>query len=346
MSHIAFPGRLSREDPDLTGRQREVLLALVREHRRSARPVSSECLVTSAGVRGSAAAVRSVLAELESLGLLVRSHASSGRLPSVAGYAYYVRRGLTPQPLGPETLRELDERLRRSTRDIEDLLHEAARVLAGMSLQLGLALARSLDQERIARLELASLAPDRALLALTLAGGAVRTLKLELESPLQPDALAEVERVLNERLTGRALHEARDRLLADPELVRHTAVRMVARAFAAGWRGADGTTLFSAGAGRIAVQPEFAAGGQLGSLLQVIEDGPPLDRLMAETGEGHAEVRLALDEDAALCGLSLVSFPLPGAGGLAVGVLGPLRMDYARALAAVEAVGTRLATYV
>ncbi len=345
MRHIALPGRLSREDPDLSPRQRDVLFAVVREHGRSARPVSSECLVTTAAIRGSAAGVRSVLAELEILGLLARSHASAGRVPSGAGYAYYVRQGLTPRPLPPDLLAELDERLRNSTRDIEDLLHEAARVLAGASFQLGLALARTLDEERLSRLELAGLSPDRVLLVLTLAGGSVRTLKLELESPLAADALADVERMLRERLTGGTVREVRDRLRSDPELARGAAVRMVSRAFADGWRDADGTTLFSAGAGRIAVQPEFAGGSQLGSLLQVIEDGPPLDRLMVETVEGHAEVRLALDEVAALSGMSLISYPLPGAPGVAVGVLGPMRMDYARAIAAVEAVGARLAAY-
>src|SRR5262245_32988836 len=170
MSHIALPGRLSPGDPDLTERQREVLFAVVREHGRSAKAVSSECLVTTAAVRGSAAGVRSVLAELESLGLLARSHASAGRVPSGAGWAYFVRQGVTPRPLPPDLLTELDERLSRSTRDIEDLLHEAARVLAGVSLQLGLALARSLDEERLTRLELAGLSPDRVLLVLTLTG--------------------------------------------------------------------------------------------------------------------------------------------------------------------------------
>lgn len=345
MSHIALPGRLSTDDPDLTERQREVLFALVREHRRSARPVSSECLVTTTAVRGSAAGVRSVLAELESLGLLARSHVSAGRVPSGAGYAFYVRQGITPQALPPEMLAELDERLNRSTADIEELLHEAARVLAGVSLQLGLALSCSLDEERLVQLELAGLTPDRALLVLSLAGGSVRTLKLELDSPLAADALHDVERMLRERLTGRTVREVRDRLRSDPELARDAAVHMVTRAFAEVWRDADGTTLFSAGAGRIASQPEFASGSQLGSLLQVIEDGPPLDRLMVGTVEGHAEVRLALDEVAALNGMSLISYPLPGAPGVAVGVLGPMRMDYARALAVVEAVGSRLAAY-
>jgi heat-inducible transcriptional repressor len=345
MSHLAFPGRLSQDDPDLTERQLQVFLAVVHRYDHTARPVSSEALVASSAVRGSAPTVRAVLAELEAAGLLTRTHAASGRVPTAAGYAYFVRQALTPAPLPAELLREIDDRLARSTRAVEDLLHEAARVLSGLSLQLGLAVSRPLDDERLNALELAPLAPERALLVLTLGGGGVRTLKLELDSPLEPDTLAGVERVLRERLTGLHLREVRDRLLADPELVRDTVVHAVAAAFALAWGAAsdDSTTLFAAGAGRIAAWPEFSAPGQLGSLLQVLEDGPPLDRLLVDGAEGIAEVRLALEESEALVHCSLVRFPLPGPHRMAIGVLGPLRMDYARALAVVDAVGSRLA---
>ena len=123
------------------------------------------------------------------------------------------------------------------------------------------------------------------------------------------------------------------------------AVRLVVRAAIASWGTPATSALYSSGASRIARQPEFADGPRLGSLLQVIENGPPLDRLMVGGIEGHPAVRVALDESAALSRCSLVSFPLPGGPLVAVGVLGPLRMDYARALAAVEAVGARIARY-
>jgi heat-inducible transcriptional repressor len=103
------------------------------------------------------------------------------------------------------------------------------------------------------------------------------------------------------------------------------------------------TARFSAGAGRIAEQPEFAGRPHLGSLLRAVENGPPLDRLMVEGIEGHPAVRVGLDEDAALSGCSLVSYPLPGDVRGAVGVLGPLRMDYARIFSIVDAVGRRVA---
>ena len=67
---------------------------------------------------------------------------------------------------------------------------------------------------------------------------------------------------------------------------------------------------------------------------------------MVEAAEGQAAVRVALDQDRALAGLSLVSFAVPGRQGAGLGVLGPLRMDYARCLAVVDAVGARVADFI
>ena len=343
MSHPAFPGVVSREDPDLTDRQRDVFVALVTLHGDSARPVGSEALAQQARIPLSPASIRGALAELESMGLLARTHASAGRVPSESGYDFLVRHLLTPAALPPAIVAQVDETLRRSARDVEHLLSEASRLLSSLTHQLGLALTASLEQERLAKLELEPLDARRALLVLGLGGGAVRTLVLELESPLDRGELHQVESVLRERLLGRDLAEVRDRLATDPELVRHSAVRLVAHA--ASERSTPGVpaTMFSAGAGHIAEQPEFAGRPQLGPLLRVIENGPPLDRLMIEGIEGHPAVRVGLDEDTALTRCSLVSYPLPGALRGAVGVLGPLRMDYARVFSIVDAVGRRVA---
>jgi heat-inducible transcriptional repressor len=343
MSHPSFPGRLNSGDPELSGRQRTVFQALVEVHGQTARPVGSEQLAQQAGIPLSSASIRSALAELESQGMLSRAHASAGRVPSEGGYDFFVRQLLTPEPLPLEVVRRIDETLRRSTQDVEHLLSEASRLLSGLTGQLGLGLSASLDQERLATLEVEPLDERRALLVLGLGAGAVRTLVLELESPLERGELFEVAGVLRERLTGHLLSEVRERLAHDPELVRRSAVRLVARAAHASWQAPTNTALFSAGAGHIAGHPEFARGAQLGSLLAVVESGPPLDRMMVDGFEGQPAVRVGLDEDLALAGCSLVSYPLPGRLHGAVGVLGPMRMDYARVLTAVEVVGRRVA---
>src|SRR5438093_485924 len=260
MSEPAFPGRLSREDPDLSERQRQVFAALLTLHGRSARPIGSETLAQLAGIPLSPASIRNALAELESLGLLERHHSSAGRVPSVRGYELYVRAILTPEALPPEVMEEVGGRLLRSTRDVEHLLSEASRLLSALTHQFGLAVATSLDQEVLSRLDLAPLGERKALMVFDLGGGAVHTLVLELESPLERQELEEVAGVLRERLLGRPMAEVRARLGSDPELVRKSAVRLVVLAASESWSRSVSTPRFSAGAMHMAEQPVKARG--------------------------------------------------------------------------------------
>src|SRR6185295_10953782 len=135
MSNPAFPGAVLRRDPDLTGRQRDVFIALVNLHADSARPVGSDSLAQRAGIPLSPASIRHALAELEGMGLVARAHASAGRVPSGTGYDYLVRHLLTPAALPAELLAQVDETLRRSARDVEHLLGEASRLLSEMTHQ-------------------------------------------------------------------------------------------------------------------------------------------------------------------------------------------------------------------
>jgi len=305
--------------------------------------VSSERLGRAGEGAGSGARVRGTLAELESLGLLERAHAAAGRVPSAAGWEYFVRVVLEPAAIPAQVEDVVAERLAQSRHDVERLLHEASRLLAAFSHHLGLALAASLEGEPLSSLELEPLGERRALLVLGLAGLRSRTLALELATPLDRDELAEVTAVLREALLGHALADVRARLAADPALARHSAVRIVSRAALASWGRAVDTPLLTAGVAHIAEQPEFADGSRLGPVLRVLESGSPLERLMVSGVQGHAAVQVGIGPGGGPATLSLVSYPLPGAIPGAVGVLGPMRMDYATTLALVDLVGARVA---
>jgi heat-inducible transcriptional repressor len=342
MSTPAIPGRLSAADPDLTDRQRRVFASLVALHGRDARPVSSERLARAGDVRQSGASLRGTLAELEDAGLLERAHSAAGRVPSAAGWEFFVRALLEPAALPAEIEDAVAVRLSQSRHDVERLLHEASRLLATFSHQLGLALAASLEGEALASLDLEPLGERGALLVLGLDGMRSRTLVLELDSPLDRGGLAEVEAVLRERLLGGSLAEARQRLAEDPQLARHSAVRIVARAATVSWARPVETPLLTAGVSHLAEQREFADGTQLRPVLRALESGRAFERLMICGLQGHAGVQVGVGPTHELATLSLVSYPLPGAVSGAVAVLGPMRMDYATTIALVDLVGTRV----
>lgn len=342
MFNPTFPGRRSAGDPDLDARQAAVFTALVELHGRAAGPVGSDRIARWGRLAVSPAGVRGTLTELEELGLVERARAGAARVPSARGYEYFVRALLMPAGLPDAVGALIDRHLNESERDVGRMLHEASRLLASLTRQLGLALALSLDDEPLTSIDVEPLGERRALLVLGL-GGRSRSLVLDLDSPLDEAALAPVARVLRERLLGRPLGEARERFAHDPELARDSAARILVRAAAASWTRPVETQLLSSGASHIAGQPEFANAQDLGPVLLAVETGDPLSRLMVSGAQGQVCVRVGLDGPAALAGCSLVSFPLPGSIAGAVGVLGPLRMDYGLTLAVVDRVGSRVA---
>jgi heat-inducible transcriptional repressor len=343
MTDPTLPGRVTPGDPDLSERQRAVFRTLVDLHGRDARPVGSDRIASEGALRLSGASVRGVLAELEHYGLLERVRGGVTRVPSSLGYNYFVRALVEPATLPREVIDAIDAQFADSARDVEQLLQEASRLLASLTQQLGLALAASLEEEVLTSLDLEQLGERRALLVLGLGGHVARTLVLELDTPLERGALELVDGVLRERLLGRSLGEVRARLAQDPELARDTAVRMVVRAAAASWTRPVETPLLAAGAMHIARQPEFASPRHLGPVLEAVESGDPLNRLLVSGIQGQVGVRVGLTADAGLASCSLVSFTLPGSIPGAVGVLGPLRMNYAFTLAVVDTVGSRVA---
>jgi heat-inducible transcriptional repressor len=343
MTDPTLPGRVSQGDLDLSDRQRAIFRTLVHLHGLDARPVGSDRIASEGPLRLSGASVRGVLAELEDFGLLERVRGGVTRVPSPLGYDYFVRALVEPAVLPREVLDAIDAQLMHSAHDVERLLQEASRLLASLTRQLGLALAASLEEEILTALDLEPLGERRALLVLGLGGHTARTLVLELGTPLERGELELVESVLRERLLGRSLGEVRARLAQDPELARDTVVRLVVRAAAASWTRPVETPLLAAGAMHIARQPEFASPQHLGPVLEAVESGQPLNRLLVSGIQGQVGVRVGLTEDAGLASCSLVSFALPGSVPGAVGVLGPLRMDYAFTLAVVDTVGSRVA---
>ena len=119
------------------------------------------------------------------MGLLRAAPCVAARVPSGEGYDFLIRDAGHPgRAAARGAARDRRDGCARSTHDVEQLLDEASRLLSALTRQLGLAVAASLEHERLVHLDLEPLGERRALLVLGLGGGAARTLVLELESPL------------------------------------------------------------------------------------------------------------------------------------------------------------------
>ena len=336
---VAPPARLQ----DLTPRQRQVLEALVRQYLRTAHPVSSERLAPECAGSWSPATLRHAMLDLDSLGLLEQPHPSAGRVPSDRGYRLFVNALREPQPLSDEESRAVEAVLADSVRDVEHLLGQASRLLAERSEQLGFAVAPRLEEGQLAGLDLVSVGERRLLLVLTVRSGVVRSTVLQLTSPLSRSELERVARILRERLLGQSLADVRRRLAEDGRLVHDSAVALVAGAAAEVLGRTSPPEVYVGGTARVARLPEFREAERLRPILELVDGTEPWCALVGHAARPGLTITIGRENNRPeLAHLSFVSFQLDGPVRASVGLLGPTRMDYGRAMALVEFVGRRL----
>ncbi|HEX7024434.1 MAG TPA: hypothetical protein VF187_06420, partial [Gemmatimonadales bacterium] len=262
---------------DLSERQFRVLEGVIQVFVETAQPAGSQAVARRSRLGISPASVRTTMGELEARGLLFHAHTSGGRIPTDRGYRVYVNRLMRPAPLAESARAHLESEFVPGGRGaIDEILRRAAQVLGVLTQELGVALAPTLDELVLERLELVRVSSDRLLAVLTLQSGLVRTIFVEVPASVAPVAVEHVSRILNERLAGLPLREIRSTL---PERLRDVEGAHggeLVNIFVAqgeelfGPSGGEGGVLLGS-AQPLADQPEFASNIRMRDLLELTE---------------------------------------------------------------------------
>jgi len=328
----------------LNERERALFEALVELHVRSAGPVSSAALQKDGELGLSSASIRAVLHGLEEKGLLQQPHTSSGRVPTPDGYRLYVDLFCRPLQLPDAWLRRIDEDVQAS-RDVPEILGRVAKLLAGMSSNVGVGLA--LPNEPVAhvhRVELVGLEGGRTMAVVTLDNGVVRTEILSLDRSVTDATLDESARVINSIVADRTPAAARQHLeralqsqSGDALEVARIVARQKDRIFA-DW---PLPALHVQGASEIMGQPEFTDPANLRLLVRILDHPENLESVLIEQARGESP-SITIGSESRRDELSPFSLVIAGTtiGGMPgfVGILGPMRMRYSLALSLVGSV--------
>jgi heat-inducible transcriptional repressor len=184
-----------------------VMESVVREHIQSAAPVSSQKLVDKYHLKVSSATVRNIMNRLEEAGLLAQPHTSAGRIPTNAGYRYYIDTLLKQKKISSQRRKLLDAVLIEAPGDLEYLLDLTARLLGKYSDELGIALTPLFLEAIIEKVEIVELSNDRYLLVLDLEGGMVKTLMVESSKSLDRRYLPKLAGFLKEHMLHKSLSQ-------------------------------------------------------------------------------------------------------------------------------------------
>ncbi len=324
---------------DLTPRQQMILELVVREFVQTGAPVASRTLVEKYGLDVSPATVRNEMARLEELGYLMQPHTSAGRQPTHEGYRYFVERLLREAELPPEERRTIAHQFQQVQTDVEEWMPLAASVLARTARGAALVTAPQAAQPRYRHLQLISVQGRLVLLVLVLQGGVVKQQMLTFPEPLPQPVLAEAADRPNQLCAGLTADEIEPRIGSLP-LLEADVARLVVEMM----RRASGTPeeIYHNGLAELLQEPEFQDPPHAHGILRVIEERSYLEAVLAYAlGSSVGSVRVMIGgegrfDELQACSLVLSRYGIAGLATGALGVLGPTRMLYGRAISAVR----------
>lgn len=333
--------------PSLTEREKAVLSAVIDAYVRTAQPAGSRRLSRDYELGVSPATIRNTMADLEEKGFLTHPHTSAGRMPTDLAYRYYVDALMGRRRVPPSEQAKIEKELASSEISaIEELIGRAARTLGLLTGELGLAVGPALASAVLRRLELVSVASEKALLVLTLESGLIRTVFVDVPTALPRTTLASMAAALNERLAGSTLLEIRDGLrerlrdlaLDSPEAEGFVNIFVQSGPEIFEWALRDREVHLGSTA-VLAEQPEFTSGERLRELIELTERRELLASVLGERdGRKGTQITIGTEHRAPeLEDLTIVTagYSVGNLRGV-VGVIGPTRMPYEKVVAVVD----------
>lgn len=326
----------------LNHRARTILAAIIEEFIATGEPVSSRSVARRAGLELSPATVRTVMAELEEAGLLAQPHTSAGRVPTEEALSYFVTSLMRPQEPAAEDVALLKAECDRRIGDPEELMRTAVRTLSLLGQAAGLVTSPRIESVPLSTLRFIPVRPGTLLAVMVTKAGIVH--ERAIHSTREVDA-AELERVhnyLNELIAGRSLMELRDVLQREITDAAARMDRMRQEALALGAQALEipeAAALVVEGQEHLLGRADFEDAGMLRTAVRALADRSRLLELLEGTisADGLHVVIGSQSGVESLTGLTLISARygdgVQPSGRL--GLLGPSRMDYAKAVALV-----------
>jgi heat-inducible transcriptional repressor len=332
---------------EISERKRDILRQVIEVYVRTGEPVGSKTLVERSGLRVSASTVRSELAELETLGLLTHPHTSAGRIPTEEGYRFYAGEVLARQEPRPARF-PLDLISMRS--ELEAALQSTTEMLSQVTRLLALVSAPGLETATVRHVEVLLLQPSVVMVVTITSTGGVAKKLVTFEAPVDPGLAAWANEYLNERLAGVGLgtHLLRKRI-EDPGLTpRELAFLDALRPAFLDLATPAAQSLYVGGAASLLDDVRADELEACRRLLSVLEKRAAVLELMSDAFDVRRPfVRIGLDHPG-LHDVSLVgaTYGLPTRTLGTVGLLGPVRMDYDKAVRTVRAAAFELSRLV
>lgn len=337
--------------PELTERQKTLLLLIIRDYIESAQPVGSKRLAEHYRINLSSATIRNEMAALTEMGYLRQPHTSAGRIPTEEGYRYFVSQMMNQAELPESVQATISHQFHQSQPDVDQWMTLAASILAHQSQGVSVVTAPHADKAKYKHVELISTQGRQVLMVLVMVGGEVNQQILTLAESVSQERLSQSASRLNGLLAGLAV-DAIAALPARSDALDQDILTLIMQAMRRTTDRASGE-IYTDGLSNVLSEPEFAESDEARRALKLFEKRSTLQDLLVRTTTnsniGGLQVLIGGEgewEELRQCSIVLARYGVPGLATGTLGVLGPMRMSYAKTIPTVRFVAGLLSDLV
>ncbi len=332
------------KDSAISARAGVVLKSLIETHVRDGLPVGSGTLAKVSRLDVSAATIRNIMADLEGAGYIASPHTSAGRVPTAAGYRFFIDSLLEVEPLAGGTIERLRGELSGAS-NAQELVHSASSLLSGITQMAGMVSLPKVDSAVLSQLELLKLSESRVLAVLVMSNGDVQNRVMRLDRDYSKAELEQVGNYLTEHFSGLCLRQARQRLAEELEALRQDMNALMGAVVELGEQALNIETpedeaLVVEGQTHLMDYAELSDIEKLRQLFEVFNHKGELLHVL-ERCESAKALQIYIGKEsghASLGDCALVTAPYSVDGDIVgvLGVIGPTRMPYNRVIPVVD----------
>jgi len=335
---------------DLDPRAREVLREIIMQHIASGEAISSRTLAKCGRFDLSPASLRNVMADLEDLGYLQQPHTSAGRVPTDRGYRFFIDHLMRSRALSTREREVIDDQVGHAS-EIEQVLHLASSLLSKLSDQVGVVFMPTLLQFAIRSMDFILVGENKIMCVIVGTNGVVVNKIIQTRFPFTRDELEKISRYITAEFSGCTLEVIRRRLIRMTEQERALHDEMLQKAITLGIEAVNDVApfeheLYVEGAASILNKPEFSDAAALRKTFLALQEKEKLiDLLETCLNEDGLQILVGSESDfTQIHNFSIVArkYGTHATPHGMVGIIGPMRMEYARMAPLVDYLGRAL----
>jgi len=332
----------------LDERKKKILQAIIRNYLETGEPVGSRTISKYTDLNLSSATIRNEMSDLEELGLIVQPHTSAGRIPSDQGYRFYVDTMMEDKEREVEELKGL---LLEKEEKMEKLLKNAARLLANSTNYATMITAPSGHHNKVKFIQLSRVDEHQLLAVVVAEGNLIKNTILHVEENLNDETLLKLNMLLNTHLNGLAVEEISLALIAamKQQAGIHSAIISNVIDAVADTIKQEDLAVYTSGANNIFRYPELADQQKASELINTLEEKQALTELVQKNllDENETGIQVYIGNETPIqsmhdCSIITATYELGEGMKGTIGIIGPKRMDYDKAVGALKNLKSQL----